>query len=46
MFEQPVVNVDQSDQPIYGDISHAEDYGLESDAHHVDMGYREDDDLY
>lgn len=46
MFEVPVANVDHSEQPIYGNLSDGEDYGIESDVHHMDMGYREDDDLY
>jgi hypothetical protein len=46
MHEERVSNNYDSDQPMYGDMSHAEDYGVEADAHHMDMGYMEDGDYF
>lgn len=46
VYETSVANVDQSEQPIYGHLSNAEECGVEPDVHHLDMGYREDDELY
>ncbi len=32
--------------PIYSEFRNSEHYGIESDAHHMDMGFMEDDDYY
>lgn len=47
MHEERVSNDYDSEQPIYGDMSHAaEEYGVERDFHHMDMGYQDDEDYF